>query len=643
MYNNKKNSILFTPFQLGEVQLKNRFVVSALATDFCNEGTVNSRFIEYHRTKAKGGWGLIITENYAVAPAGRGLWVPGLWSDKFIPGNVELVEAVHKNGSKIFVQLYHCGRQGTSSISGMELEAPSAIPCPVMKEMPRELTIEEIEKLTEDFGDAALRAKKAGFDGVELNLAHGYLLASFLSAYANKRVDKYGGSIDNRVRFPMDIYKNIRKKCGDDYPVICKISAEEFVEGGRTIEETIVIARMLEQAGVDAISISAGVYESGETIIPPMYVECGWLAKYAEEVKKSVDIPVIVVGRINDPRIADTIVKTGKADLVAMGRASLADPDLPNKYRVGDCSDIRKCIACQQGCRASINRGEPIRCLVNPKMGIEYQVADRMPAKAQKVAVVGGGIAGMQAAITAAEEGHKVTLYEKTDKLGGSFGIAAVPPAKGTMATLVIWQQDQISKLPIEVKLNTEFTVAIYEETKPDVVVSCTGSNPLKPNIPGIDLPNVVTAAEVLSGKIKTGDTVIFAGGGLIGAEAADELSREGKKVTVIEMRSQIAPDEEESRRLFLMKALEKQNVEMLVNTKIVEITDHSVIAERDGKKIEREADNVILSLGIVANKEMANALAGKVKVISAGDEVKGRNALEAMREGYLAAISIGR
>lgn len=636
-------SIMLTPFRIGNLELKNRFVVSALATDFCTEGIVNPRFLEYHRTKAKGGWGLIITENYAVTPAGRGLWVPGLWSDEHIPGNVELVNAVHAEGSKIFAQLYHCGRQGNTSVSGMQLEAPSAIPCPVMQSMPKALSADEIEELTESFGDAAVRAKKAGFDGVELNFAHGYLLASFLSAYSNKRVDKYGGSITNRARFPMEIYKNIRKKCGNDFPVTCKISAEEFVEGGRTIEETIVIAKMFENAGIDAVSISAGVYASGETIIPPMYFSSGWLADYAEKVKKAVNVPVIVVGRINDPRIAEAIVISGKADLIAMGRAALADPALPTKFAEGRCDDIRKCLACQQGCIGRLNFAQDIRCVVNPTLGYEYEALNRKPAQKKKVAVVGGGIAGMQAAITSAEEGHDVTLYEKADHLGGAFALASVPAAKGTLSTLVTWQRERIEKLPVSVALNTEFTEKTFNDTTPDVIIACTGSNPLKPKIPGIDLPNVVTASDVLSGKADTGDTVVMAGGGLIGAETASELALRGKSVYIVEMRPEIAVDEESSKRQFLMKSLEQRNVKMLPDSKIMEITDHSVLIQRKGETLEIPTDSVVLSLGVVANNTLYETLKDKADIISAGDAVKGRNALEAVREGYLAAISVGR
>ena len=639
----KRDKMMLESVNIGDLVLKNRFVVSALATCFCTDGYVNQRFVEYHRAKAKGGWGLIITENYAVVPTGRGLYVPSLWSDDFILGNVELVNAVHAEGSKIFAQLYHCGRQGMSEIAG-RLEAPSAIPCPVMKTLPHAMTSEEIKALVGSFGDAAVRAKKAGFDGIELNLAHGYLLAEFLSAYSNKRHDEYGGSIDNRIRLPKEILSDIRDKCGADFPVICKISAEEFVPGGRTIEETIVIAGMLEKAGANAINVSAGVYQSGETIIPPMYIASGWLADYAEKVKIAVDIPVIVVGRINDPRIAENIVKSGQADLVAMGRAALADPALPKKYKEGHCEDIRKCLACQQGCIARLNQAQDIWCLANPTMGIEYQAVGRAIAKKTKVAVVGGGVAGMQAAITAAEEGHEVTLYEADDHLGGAFQLASVPNAKGTLATLVTWQKHRIEQLDISVKLNTNFTLDTFNETKPETVILCTGSKPLKPrSIPGIDLPNVVTATDVLAGKVQVGNRVVFAGGGLIGAETADELAFRGKDVSIIEMRPVIAPDEESSRRGFLMRALEDEGVKMYTNAKITEITDHSVLAECNGEIIEIPADNVVLSLGVIPYNPLENELEGKTRILKAGDAADGKNALNAVKQGYFAGIAVGR
>lgn len=636
------SSPVFTPISIGNMKLKNRFAVSPMVTVFCDEdGMATERFIAYHEAKAKGGWGMIIVEDYAVDPLGRGFWTPGLWKDEQIESHAKLTERIHRAGAKIIAQIYHCGRQTTSAVIGEQPVSASPLACPVLGETPRELTIPEIEKIISQFGDTALRAKKAGFDGVEIHGAHGYLIAQFMSSYSNKRTDKYGGSLENRLRFPMEIVKNVREKCGPDFVVGFRISADEKVPGGRTIEETKIIAVKLEKLGVDYLHVSAGTYESAWAIIPPMHVTPGWIVDYAAEVKRVVNIPVLTVGRINDPLLAESILLSGKADVIAMGRPSLADPELPNKFANGQYEDIRACIGCQQGCLEYLFRNEPIRCLVNPTLGYEYLHEFKKTENPRKVTVVGAGPAGLTAARTAAMAGHKVTLYEKTGRLGGQFATAAIPPAKGELASFVSWAGRQVEKLGVNMKLNTEYTAAICEEEKPDIVIIATGATPARPSIKGIDGINVVTAEDVLLSKAETKQNVVIAGGGMVGCETAVYLASLGKQVTIVEMLPTLASDEESSRRTFLMKAIAEKQITTFTNSKIKEMGDYYVQFENPEGISSIETETIVLALGTESNNALASELRGKVPIKVIGDAVKPRKALEAIREGFLAAVKI--
>jgi len=639
----KKNSNpLFQPITIGHLEIKNRLIVAPMVTVYCDdEGMATDRFIKYYETKAKGGWGAIIVEDYAVSPLGKGFWTPGLWKDEQIQSHAKLTETVHNAGAKIIAQIYHCGRQTTSAITGEQPVSASPLPCPVLGAIPRELTVDEIKKIVAQFGDSALRAKKAGFDGVEVHGGHGYLIAQFMSKYSNKRTDKYGGSLMNRLRFPLEIVAEIRKKCGPDFFIGFRISGDEKVPGGRTIEETKMIACILEKQGVDALHISAGTYESTWAVIPPMNITTGWITDYAEEVKKVVDIPVMTVGRINDPYLAESILQSGKADLIAMGRASLADPELPNKFAKGQYEDIRQCIGCQQGCLERLFANEPIRCLVNPTLGYEYLNEFKKADSPKDITIVGAGPAGLEAARTAALAGHNVTLYEKTAHLGGQFATAAIPPSKGDITSYISWIGRQVEKLGVNIKLETEYTSEICDKEKPNFVIIATGATPSKPPITGIDGENVVTAEDVLLGKVNTKQKVVIAGGGLVGCETAVYLHSLGRDVTIVEMLPTLAADEEFTRRVLLMKAIEESQINTYTDAKINAINKNSVQIENNQKLKEIEAETVVLALGYKANYALADKLKEKVPVRVIGDAIKSRNALEATREGFLVATEI--
>jgi len=628
--------------KIGKIEIPNRLVVSPMVTNYCNkDGTATERYIAYHEAKAKGGWGLIITEDYAVDPSGRGFsCVAGLWDDSQIASHSELTKRVHKYKSKIFAQIYHCGRQTSHLVTECSLIAPSRIPCPAMQELPDEMIIDEIQKMVEKFGDTAQRAQKAGFDGVEIHGAHGYLIAEFMSPYSNKRPDKYGGHLLNRVRFPMEIVANIRAKVGKNFGICFRISSDEFVPGGRTIEDTKAIAVLLEQSGIDVLHVSAGVYASANTIVPPSATPHGWLAGYAEEVKKVVSIPVITVGRINDPFVADSIIAAGKADFVAMGRASLADPEFPDKAAAGKFDEIRPCIACNDACIGLLFMDQPIGCVLNPTLGKEAEWVIKPAATKKKVLVVGGGPAGMEAAVTAAKAGHSVSLHEKEGRLGGLFYLASVPPNKGEIGNFIGWQIGQLNKMNVHVTLNADVTPELIDSEKPDVVVIATGGTPILPGIPGISKSNVVNAYDVLAGKVGVGAKAVIIGGGMVGAETANHLVNHGKAVTLVEMLPDIATEVQNINRLALLADLEKGKVRILANTTVKEVLADGVVIVKDNVTETISADTVIVASGSIPNNDLAVQLSGKpYKVVTIGDANKVAKVVDAIGAGYLTGM----
>lgn len=634
---------VFSPIQIGDISIANRLVVPAMAMGFCKQdGTATDRFVAYYEAKAKGGWGLIITEDYAVDPGGIGYPnIAGLWDDKQIDSHEMLTNTVKQHGSKIFAQLYHAGRQTNSLLTGgSQPVAPSPIPCPVMKETPHELTMIEINELVNKFGDAALRAQKAGFDGIELHGAHGYLIAQFMSPYSNKRTDIYGGSLVNRMRFPLEIISNIRAKTGKKYPIIFRISSDEYVPDGLSLQDVKAIAILLEQAGVSAIHVSAGVYGSRFNIIPPAAVKHAWNSDSAAEIKKVVLLPVITVGRINDPLIAEAIISSDQADMVAMGRASLADPYLPYKAKRGKYNDIIYCIACLQGCWGKGPRG---RCILNPLTGKELELSITPAQYRKKVFIAGAGPAGMQAAIIAARRGHEVHLFEKTNRLGGQYALAAQPPAKAEISSFLAWQEKQLNSLQVKLYLNSELTSEKVAEGKPDAVIIATGAEALIPDIPGCQQSNVFTAHEVLAGKCNMGRTVAIIGGGSIGAETAAYLAYQGRETMILEMSSAIAEDAEDAVKHYLIKYLMEKSVKIQLNTKVIAIQNNTLIVEADGEAREiGYIDTIVLATGVRSVNDLASELQGIIpQILTIGDALKVRKATEAIEEGYKAGLSI--
>ncbi len=633
---------LFSPIKLGKMEVKNRLVVAPMVVNYCNpDGTATEKWITYLEARAKGGWGLIITEDFAVDPKGKGYSrIPGLWDDSQIESHTALTKRVHQHGSKIMAQIYHAGRQTLHFVSGSQPLAPSPLPCPVLQEMPRELEVAEIHEIVEKFGDCALRAKKAGFDGVEVHGAHGYLIAGFMSPYSNKRTDLYGGCLMNRLRFPLEVIANVREKVGKDFVVGFRISGDEFVPGGRTIEDTKAIAALLEENGIDFVHVTVGVYGSVGHLIGPSYAPHGWMAGMAEEVKKVVKIPVISVNRINDPLFAETIITSGKADLVSMARGQLADPALPNKAAAGNFDDITYCVGCLQGCLMEVFQDKPVRCLVNPECGRESEFAVKPVEIRKKVFVAGGGPAGMEAAIAAAKRGHDVQLFEKTGRLGGRYYLAAIPPGKGEITSFINCLQNRLRDLKVGVHLNTEITSETIASENPDVLIIATGSKPITPPIAGVDKPHVVQAQAVLDSQVPVNPRVLIIGGGMVGAETANHLANHGKQVTIVEQLPEIASDVAVVIKDYLMKDLQQANVAMYTNATVREISEGSVVIVTSNGEEVRPADTVVLACGSTADNELASKFNGApVKIVTVGDALSVRNALEAVEEGYKAGF----
>ena len=633
---------LFSEITINGKTLKNRCVVNPLLTNFCEEdGTCTERFAAYHEAKAKGGFGMIVTENVAVTSVAKGYqWIPGLWKEEHIPGFKAMTDRIHQYGTVVIAQLNHPGRQASEKFAKAQSWAPSAIPDPYHnREMPHEMTIEEIHKTVADFGDAARRAKEAGFDGVELHGAHGYMIPQFLSLYTNKRTDEYGGDLFNRMKFLMEIIVDVREKCGGDFILGYRFSADERVTGGLTIEDTKAVVPYLDEAGVDYFNVSIAVNATDDQMIPSMYYRHGYQADYATEIKDMTDKPVIVVGRINDTRIANSLLLSGKADLIGFARQSLTDPETPNKAQAGRFEEIRKCVGCLHGCVDHIDNGYPASCELNPLVGHEsdpeYQTVKTEQPK--NVMVIGAGPGGMQAAIAAAECGHHVKVYDSDRWAGGQYRIASIPPGKGEIASFLCWQVNELKKLNVPVILNTTVTREMVLAEKPDVVIAATGVTPIVPKkIPGVENANVVLGQDVLTGAANTGDRCVVVGGGLVGVEVANHLASLLKDVTVVEMREGIAMDESPAPRKDLLRDLANNGAKAYTETSVQEITDHSVIVSgRHNEEIP--ADSVVLAIGRVSNTALADALAAEgVDVRVIGDAKQPALAGAAIREGYL-------
>lgn len=661
---------LLSPIKLGSITLRNRIAMPAMHLIYTPDGEVTDRLIDFYEERAKGGAGLIIVGGCIIDEYSGPPFMLKLTEDKYISDLKKLTGAVKKHGAAICAQLYQAGRYSHSVLIGRQAIAPSAVTSKFTNEEPREMTPADIEYVIGNFAKGALRAKEAGFDAVEILGSAGYLICQFLSPVTNKRTDKYGGSFENRMRFGLDVADAVRKAVGDDFTVTARLAGNDFIPGSNTNKETAMFAAKMEEHGVDGFNVTGGWHEAKVPQIP-MEVPRGAYVYLAQGVKRAVSVPVIACNRINNPMLAEKILRQGSADIIGFARGLIADPYLPEKLSQGRFDDIMQCIGCNQGCFDHVFLGQPVECMVNPRAGHEGEIPLSIKAGSpKKVIVVGGGPAGLSAAKTAAESGHRVDLYEKSDSLGGQLNLAGVLEERNEFHNLINILEKQTANAGVAIHTNTEISPDKILREKADAVILATGGQPIKPYIPGIDADNVVQAWDVLSGKADAGNDIIIIGGGAVGIETAlflakigtispetlqflllyeaedintlKELSKKGiKNITIIEMLPSPGKDIGKTTRWVALDALRHHGVNILTATKAVEIRPDGILTERDGKKELMKCDTIVLAVGTRPENTLENQLKDKVKTIVVGDAKKPRKAYDAIHEGFHAARNL--
>ncbi len=663
---------ILQPGKIGNMELRNRLIMPAMGTNLAAaDGTVSDVIVNYYARRANGGVGLIITE--VVSPDPLGNCIPGeleISSNAFMPGLSRIPPAVHSGGAKVCLQLAHAGCFASHHVTGQQPVSPSGVGTyQLPDDTPREMTIDEIKDLIKKYGLAAERARTCGYDAVELHGAHGYMPLQFLSPYTNRRTDEYGGSLENRARFALETIRSIKEHAGEDFPLIYRLSGEEYVPNGLTIEEACTFAKWAEEAGADAIHVSAGTWDSrlekyfevmagkasakGEDLskgvatsvwVPPNYTPRGTLLHLAAEVKKHVSIPVIAVGSLT-PEMSEETLQRGDADFVALGRQIIADPDYPKKLAAGKPETIARCLRCNE-CLGEVMKSKGISCSVNPGAGKEYESwVTLTPATAKKkVAVIGSGPAGMQAVITATERGHDVTLFEKEDRLGGNLYYVALPDFKSDFRAYQDYLIHAVENSGAKIVKGTEATVALIKSGGFDAVIVATGATSHRPDLPGANDEGIYDSLEVLDGKIPEGEHVIVGGAGLCGCEVAMFLAEKGKKVTMVDVIPEPAPDMPIYSRWVLNSRLAELEVTFKGNFEITALSAKSVTGTIDGEEKTLEADAVVCALGLKPRKtlteELRKALPG-VEIIPVGDTNEPRKIIQAVHEGYHAARRI--
>jgi len=644
-------SATFSPYKIGNVTIKNRLIMPAMDSGvFSPEGNVIEPTLDYYGARAAGGFGLIIIEISAVERRGVGMpCEPNVWDDSNLKGMTRLANHIKMNGARTIVQLHHAGRETIALMAGEQIAAPSSVPCPTNRETPHEFSTQEVYDLIRHYAEAAERCKKAGFDGVEIHASHGYMGGQFLSPRSNKRIDEFGGGLEGRAYFMRLVVEGIKKLCGEDFIVTARLSSKENRIGGLEMEETVVFAQMLESYGYDALHISAGTYETWQTIVPPSSWQSGWNLPAARRIKEAVSVPVFSVGLFHDPYTIETALKRGDCDGISLGRQSICDPDFPNKMCAGVLDDIIPCLGCTQRCMEfnypeNLMPGDwGVSCMLNPESSHRPDRLLKQTESPKKVVVVGAGPAGMQAAFMAAGRGHTVTLLEKAplSRAGGQFLIAAYPPFKQGLTREIRYQLHMCRKNGVDMRFDTEATPELIKELTPDVLIMATGATPIIPSIKGLEESGAVLANDVLLGSPVLKSSALIIGGGEVGVETAEYATDYCSKVSVVEMLPQIAGQLYLTVRNDLLERFEKEKIDVHVSTTVKEFIPGGIIAECDGKSITLDGyDTVILALGskpyVPFNPE---GLAPEVYTI--GDAVKTRDAKWAIYEAYRTAQKI--
>lgn len=664
--------LLFSPLQVGNNILKNRIVMPAMhIAGFTQDGFANEIYTNFYLERAKGGVGTIIVGACDVVENGGSGASLRLNEDRYIPAMQKMVSRIKEHDVTLLAQLYHMGRSTFSKwINGNTAVSSSAVPSPWTGETPRELTISEIFEIIDNYAEAARRALEAGFHGVELHGASGYLIAQFLSPLVNKRQDEFGGSFENRCRFALEVVREIRERTGEDFLIFFRLSGNEFMPGGQGVKEACSLAVQLEKERVDAINVAGGFNESPIPQIN-MILPRGVWTYLARGVKNVVHIPVIAGTRVNTPELAEKIIREGSTDLVFMGRTLIADPSFPMKAMKGKKEDICPCIGCNQGCFEQSMQFKGATCLMNPRVGheVEWEIK---PAKDPKtVLIVGGGPAGMQAAITCAERGHQVILYEKTDRLGGQMNLAYIPPGRGEFKNVITYLSTQLEKKKISIKYGYSVTEALILEKNPDTVVLATGAQPRRPALPGFDDPRVVFYTDVLEEKCVLGDRIVIIGGGAAGCETAHFLTKMGtlnaeqlyflaryraepweildrllwegsKKIVLVEQLNKIGRNIGATSRPIIIGELKRHGVRIMTSTEVICLEVNGLRVLRDGKEKIIEADTIVVATGVQSDNSFHNLMQDKGRqVFAIGDAKEPRTALEAIQEGFMVGLEI--
>jgi 2,4-dienoyl-CoA reductase-like NADH-dependent reductase (Old Yellow Enzyme family)/thioredoxin reductase len=608
-----------------------------------SDGNISGAAIEHYRHRAAGGPAMVMMEACCVSPEGAvSDHQAKIYDDRFIDGLSKVARAMKTEGAIPALQIHHGGRQTPAKVIGRKPLAPSALPCPTIRGDVEPLTIDGIQGLVHQFGDAAERCRQAGFELLEIHGAHGYLINQFLSRFSNIRQDRYGSDIVGRTRFAKEIVEEIRKRVGPDYPISFKISAEEHVPDGLTTEESIKILRILVEAGVDVVQVSAGNDLTAEWICQPMFMKQACLTDSAEKVKHALDIPVMAVGRINDPIDANQILQQEQADLVCIGRGLLADPEFPIKARERRFDEIRTCIACNT-CMQSIFKRGRIECLVNPMLGRENEMPIIAATKTKKIMVVGGGPGGLNVAWVAAKRGHEVQVYEKNAQFGGQLVTGSIPGHKAELRSLIKFQKKQLELNGAKWYLNHEVSVETIKSENPDVVVLATGSRPAMPDVAGIDNENVITFHDVLNGQQPNYKKAVIIGGGPTGLEPALHLAENGCTITVVEMLSKIGRGLEAMTKKILLQRLMDNNVQIMTEMRLSKVEDDGVtVHDKDGMKLFVAAEKVILAVGTRPDNRLYEQIKElDIEIYQIGDCLEPRTAKNAIYESAVLARKI--
>lgn len=643
-----KYTKLFESMKIGSVTLMNRFVMPAMDSSTTTpEHKFSQESIDYLSARAKGGFALVIAEFLAVDPSGFA--TPnqvGIYNDSFIPNLKALTDAIHEKNGKCCAQIHHAGIQTKTSCINMTPLAVTGTPSTKYKEPVREMTTAEVYGLIQKFIDAGYRAKKAGFDFVEVHGAHGYLIAQFLSKATNKRCDEFGGSYVNRARFATEVIKGIKIKCGIDFPVLFRLSAEEFMTGGCSIDDAVVYSQLAEEAGVDAIHVSTGS-AAGGNIVTTYYTDPGFNVDNAAKIKKAVHVPVICVGRINDPALANEIITSGKADFVSLGRQSICDSEFPNKIYEGREEEIFHCTGCMQRCYYSpgcdeLDKG--ISCMINPFSGKEGRWIIEEAKEKKNVAIVGGGAAGLEAAWILASRGHRVNVYEKSPMLGGQYRLAAVAPKKQDLGKTIHTYEALCRHYGVNIFLNTAIDEAALAKMNCEVIILSTGAKPIVPKIPGLVENGVKLVNDVLSGKhVVTDEKVLIIGGGLVGCECAEFLTQYNNVVDIVDMIPKFAAELNKYPRAIMLKTLEEHGSVFYTGTRVKEIMADGIIGIHDNEEITIKGySSIILATGSSPyNPLEAKAKELGIETFVIGDAAKVRDAKYAIFDAAKLALSI--